>query len=66
MSNEIIDKWQEIKTIIESIELDVHKNASGNASAGIRARKGLRLLKQEAAQLVKITVQTDKKRKEEK
>jgi len=66
MSNEIIDKWQEIKTIVESIELDVHKNASGNASAGIRARKGLRLLKQEAAQLVKITVQTDKKRKDEK
>ena len=66
MSNEIIEKWQEIKTIIESIELDVHKNAGGNASAGIRARKGFRLLKAEAAELVKITVQTDKQRKEQK
>jgi hypothetical protein len=63
-NNEIIEKWEEIKTIIESIELDVHKNAGGNASAGIRARKGLRLLKSEAANLVKITVQTDKARKQ--
>ena len=43
MSNDITSKWQEIKTLIESIDLDVHKNAAGNASAGVRARKGLRL-----------------------
>jgi hypothetical protein len=63
MSN-ILDKWAEIKTIIESIDLDINKNASGNASAGVRARKGLRMLKKEAADLVKITVEADKKRKE--
>ena len=51
MSN-IIDKWAEIKVLIESIDLDVHKNAGGNASAGVRARKGLRMLKKEAADLV--------------
>ena len=45
MSNDITNKWQEIKTLIESIDLDVHKNAAGNVSAGVRARKGLRLLK---------------------
>lgn len=65
MSN-ILDKWAEIKTIIESIDLDINKNAAGNASAGVRARKGLRLLKKEAADLVKITVETDKQRKESK
>ena len=65
MSN-ILDKWAEIKTIIESIDLDINKNASGNASAGVRARKGLRLLTKEAADLVKITVETDKQRKESK
>tara|TARA_R110001592_G_scaffold188358_3_gene433519 strand:+ start:21911 stop:22108 length:198 start_codon:yes stop_codon:yes gene_type:complete len=65
MSN-ILDKWTEIKTIIESIDLDINKNASGNASAGVRARKGLRLLKKEAADLVKITVEADKQRKETK
>ena len=61
--SDIIEKWSEIKTIIESIDLDVNKNASGNASAGVRARKGLRLLKKEAAELVKMTVTADKQRK---
>jgi len=64
MSNLVNEKWNEIKAIIESIDLDVHKNAAGNASAGIRARRGLRLLKKETAELVKITVDLDKKRKE--
>ena len=49
-SNSILDKWQEIKVMIESIDLDVHKNASGNASAGVRARKGLRALKNASAE----------------
>ena len=35
----IIDKWNEVKVLIESLELDVHKNANGNASAGVRARR---------------------------
>lgn len=66
MSNDITSKWQEIKTLIESIDLDVHKNAAGNVSAGVRARKGLRLLKNQAAELVKMTVESDKARKKEK
>lgn len=65
MSN-IIDKWTEIRVLIESIDLDVHKNAGGNSSAGVRARKGLRLLKKEAADLVKMTVEADKARKADK
>ena len=63
MSNDITEKWTEIRTLIESIDLDVHKNASGNSSAGVRARKGLRLLKNQAAELVKLTVECDKARK---
>tara|TARA_Y100001970_G_scaffold239329_1_gene301176 strand:- start:236 stop:436 length:201 start_codon:yes stop_codon:yes gene_type:complete len=66
MSNPVQEKWQEIKVLIESIDLDVHKNAGGNASAGVRARKGLRLLKNHAASLVKLTVELDKERKEKK
>lgn len=66
MSNDITNKWQEIKTLVESIDLDVHKNAAGNVSAGVRARKGLRLLKNQAAELVKMTVENDKSRKAEK
>ena len=63
MSNSVQDKWSEIKTLIESIELDVHKNAGGNASAGVRERKGLRLLKNYASELVKMTIDLDKERK---
>ena len=58
-----MNKWEELKTLVESIDLDVNKNAGGNASAGVRARKGLRLLKKEAADLVKMTVEADKERK---
>ena len=60
----IIDKWNEVKVLIESLELDVHKNANGNASAGVRARRGLRALKSSAAELVKLTIQEEKARKE--
>lgn len=60
----IIEQWNEIKVLIESIDLDVVKNASGNASAGVRARRGLRLLKSKSGDLVKTTIEEDKKRKE--
>jgi hypothetical protein len=49
-------KWEEIKTLVASLETDVSKNASGNAAAGTRARKGLRQLKKEAGDLVKLTL----------
>jgi hypothetical protein len=60
----ILDKWNEIKVLIETLDLDVHKNAGGNASAGVRARKGLRLLKKETGELVKLTIEEEKVRKE--
>jgi len=66
MSIDIKEKWEAIKVIVESLELDVQKNANGNASAGVRARKGLRLLKKEAAELVKITIEAEKASKDKK
>lgn len=60
----ILDQWNEIKTLIESLDLDVVKNANGNASAGVRARRGLRLLKSKSAELVKQTIAEEKSRKE--
>ena len=56
MSNNVLNKWTEIKTLIETLEEDVQKNASGNKAAGTRARKGLRTLKTSAAELVKLTL----------
>jgi hypothetical protein len=41
----------------------VNKNANGNASAGVRARKGLRTLKLKAAELTKVTIEAEKTRK---
>jgi hypothetical protein len=55
MSN-VLNKWNEIKVLIESMEDDINKNASGNKAAGTRARKGLRTLKSTAAELVKLTL----------
>ena len=59
----ILEKWNEIKVLVDSLELDVHKNQNGNASAGVRARKGLRLLKKEAGELVKLTISEEKSKK---
>jgi len=54
------DQWNEIKVLVESLELDVQKNAGGNASAGVRARRGLRLLKTRAAEMIRESVSVDK------
>jgi hypothetical protein len=59
----IRELWAEIKTLVESLDLDVMKNAGGNASAGVRARRGLRLLKTKSAELVKTTISVEKERK---
>lgn len=52
----LLEKWNEFKRIVEANEIDIIKNAQGNASAGIRARHGLRLLKGRVADLVKISM----------
>lgn len=60
--DEILRAWNEVKVLVESLELDVTKNAHGNKSAGVRARRGLRELKGMAADLVKATIDADKNR----
>ena len=61
--NPVIAKWNELKSTMEGLELDVVKNAKGVAAAGVRARKGLRSLKATASQLVKLTVDLDKSKR---
>lgn len=63
MVDQVTAKWDELKAVVTELELDVHKNASGNNAAGVRVRKGLRSLKVKAAELVKLTVELDKSRK---
>ena len=63
-SNSVLDKWTELKTLVESLEVDVRKNAAGNVSAGIRSRKGLRLLKAVCHSLVRLSLESSKAKKE--
>jgi hypothetical protein len=64
MSNEVKEelesKWNELKVLIESLEVDIQKNITGNKSAGVRVRKGLRLLKSNASNIVKVSLASDK------
>ena len=62
-NNNLINQWEELKTLLETLNLDVVKNANGNASAGVRARRGLRLLKTKSSDLVKSTIAEEKSRK---
>ena len=64
-SNELIGQLEELKTLFESLESDFIKNAvKGNKSAGVRVRKGLRLVKKQATDLVKATLNNDNDKKE--
>ena len=62
--NPVIVKWNELKSLVEGVELDVVKNSRGVAAAGVRARKGLRALKAKASEIVKLTVDLEKSKKE--
>lgn len=58
----LLDRWEELVTLIESMDLDVRKNAvKGNHSAGLRARRGLRLLKKLTHELLMKSVEEDKR-----
>lgn len=63
---EVLNLWNELKSIVESLEVDVAKNARGVVAAGVRARKGLRTLQKKAKDLVKLTIELEKNSKEEK
>lgn len=59
----VIVMWEELKALVNDLELDVLKNDKGNSAAGVRVRKGLRALKSKASTLVKVTTEIDKARK---
>jgi len=60
MNDNLVENFEELKSLVESLQIDVVKNASGNKSAGVRARKGLRELKKLASELVKTSLSSDK------
>lgn len=62
--DKIISEWESIQTLIEATDLDVRKNANGNSSAGLRARKSFRTLRSRLAELTRATIAADKARKD--
>jgi hypothetical protein len=60
MNEKLVEQYEELKTIVETLQVDVVKNASGNKSAGVRARKALRELKKLASEIVKVSLTSDK------
>jgi len=64
-SDTVLAKWNELKTLVEALEVDVAKNARGVAAAGVRVRKGLRQLASSSKDLVKLTLENDKTKKTE-
>lgn len=56
----LIAQFEELKVLVEALQTDVVKNAQGNKSAGIRARKGLREAKKLASTIVKASLEADK------
>ena len=65
MNQNVIEAWTAIKLAVTELDVDVVKNAKGNASAGIRARKGLRALRDKLSELVKTTLNEEKSAKED-
>ena len=60
MNTELIEQFEELKVLVESLQKDVVKNSQGNKSAGVRARKGLRHVKKVASTIVKTSLEFDK------
>ncbi len=63
---EMVDKWKEIKTMVDVLELDVMKYSRGVRVAGLRVRKGMRELKRVMSDFVRLSVAEDKDIRESK
>ena len=64
--NLILEQWKALCELVEGMDMDIRKNASGNNLAGVRARKELRKLKKASSDLVRATIEADKQRKNNK
>jgi len=60
LNENLLSQFEEFKLLVETLQTDVVKNAQGNKSAGIRARKGLREAKKLASVIVKTSLESDK------
>ncbi len=61
--NNLLNLWEELKALVESVEQDVVKSSRGVAAAGVRTRRGLRTLKAKATEVIKLTISNEKEKK---
>lgn len=62
-NQQILDIWHELRTMVDALEQDVNKNARGVSAAGVRARKGVRLLKKKLKELTDASLSQEKAKK---
>jgi hypothetical protein len=62
--NTILRYWLDMKEILDATELDMLKNAKGVYIAGVRLRHGMRALNRNAQELIKLTLERDRKIKQ--
>lgn len=60
MDEALIERFEELLTLIESLRTDVVKQSGGNKSAGLRVRRGLRDAKKLTADLVRESLELSK------
>lgn len=57
MDDTLIEQFEELLTLMESLRTDVVKHSSGNKSAGLRVRRGLRDAKKMASDIVRESLE---------
>lgn len=57
---QIVESWKELEILRESLELDLAKSLSGIKTAGVRTRKGLKLMSQQSQTIKKQLLQIQK------
>ena len=60
MNETLIERFEELLTLVESLRTDVVKHSGGNKSAGLRVRRGLRDAKKMASDLVRESIELNK------
>lgn len=60
MNDNLIENFEQLMTLVESLRGDVVKHSQGNKSAGLRVRRGLRDAKKMASELVKDSLELSK------
>lgn len=56
----IHEGWKELEVLKDSMELDLAKSLNGTRTAGVRTRKGLKLISQQTQMLKKQLLQLQK------